>query len=57
MNERTDNISRPMAWLMALLFTGGILLAGSDFVGFPWGQVIGVGMLVALVIISNWAIK
>jgi hypothetical protein len=30
---------------MAFLFVGGIALAGSDFVDFPWGQLIGVPML------------
>jgi hypothetical protein len=27
--------------LMALLFSGGILLGGAEFVGFPWGPLIG----------------
>ena len=33
------------SFFMAFLFLGGIALAGSDFVGFPWGQLIGVPML------------
>lgn len=27
--------------VMALLFCGGILLGGAEFVGFPWGPLIG----------------
>ena len=33
------------SFFMAFLFVGGLALAGSDFVGFPWGQLIGVPML------------
>lgn len=31
--------------LMAFLFVGGLALCGSDFIDFPWGQVIGAPML------------
>jgi len=34
--------------VFALLFSGGILLSGSDFVGFPWGPLAGAGCWVAL---------
>ena len=37
---------------MAFLFAGGLCLAGSDFVGFPWGQLIGVPMLVMFAFIG-----
>ena len=33
---------------MALLFFGGVLMGGSEFVGFPWGPLIGAGCWVAL---------
>jgi len=52
-NQKIDHISWPLAWLMGILFGGGLLLVGSDFVGFPWGQVIGLGMLVAMATIAN----
>jgi hypothetical protein len=35
---------------MASLFAGGILLGGSEFVGFPWGPVVGALCFVALAI-------
>ena len=38
---------------MAFLFLGGILLAGSEFVDFPWGQLIGVPMLAAFGLIGR----
>lgn len=34
-----------LSCLMAFLFLGGLALAGSDFAGWPWGQLIGVPML------------
>jgi len=40
--------SGAFALLMAILFSGGILLGGSEFVGFPWGPVAGVACWVAL---------
>ena len=36
------------SFLLAVLFSGGILLGGSEFVGFPWGPVAGVACWVAL---------
>ena len=41
------------ACFMAFLLLGGIALAGSDFVDFPWGQLIGVPMLAAFGLIGN----
>ena len=38
---------------MAFLFVGGLALAGSDFVGFPWGQLIGVPMLALFALIGS----
>ena len=32
-----------LSFVMALLFSAGVLLSGSDFVGFPWGPLIGTG--------------
>ena len=40
------------AVLMAVLFMGGLALAGSDWVGFPYGQMIGVPMLVVFGLIG-----
>ena len=41
-----------LSGLMALLFTGGILFSGSDIIfPIPWGQLIGVILLVVLLII------
>ena len=34
--------------VLALLFACGIILSGSDFVGFPWGPLAGAGCWVAL---------
>ena len=40
--------SGAFAFLMAGLFSGGVLLGGSDFVGFPWGPFLGVACWVLL---------
>jgi len=42
-----------LSCLMAFLFAVGLALAGSEFVGFPWGQMIGVPMLVMFAIIGR----
>ena len=34
--------------LLVLLFSGGVLLSGSNFVGYPWGPLAGAGCWVAL---------
>jgi len=41
------------SFFMAFLLLGGIALAGSDFVDFPWGQLIGVPMLAVFAIIGR----
>jgi len=43
--------------LMAGLFSAGILLGGSEFVGFPWGPVIGVCCFVAFGTIAKWKLE
>ena len=45
--------SGAFAFLLASLFSGGILLGGSEFVGFPWGPVAGVACWVLLGLIVN----
>ena len=37
-----------LSFILALLFAGGVLLSGSNFVGFPWGPLAGAGCWVAL---------
>lgn len=39
--------------VMALLFAGGVLLGGSEFVGFPWGPLAGAVCFVALLLMCN----
>ena len=45
-----NRIGWPMAWLMAVLFAGGLLFCGAEweYGQVPWGQVIGISMLVAM---------
>ena len=38
--------------VMAMLFCGGLLLGGSEFVGFPWGPLAGAGCWVMLGLMS-----
>lgn len=40
------------ACCMATLFTAGILLGGAEFVGFPWGPLIGAVCLVVFGLIG-----
>lgn len=42
-----------IAWVLAILFSAGILLAGSEWQTFPYGQVIGVGLLCLMLFISR----
>jgi len=32
-------------WIMGILFTSGILIAGSDGAWFPWVNFVGIGLL------------
>jgi hypothetical protein len=43
--------------LMAGLFSAGILLGGSEFVGFPWGPVVGAGCFVMFGLIGAWKLE
>ena len=43
-----------LSGIMAVLFSGGILLGGSEFVGFPWGPLAGACCFVILGIIVLW---
>ena len=44
------------ACFMATLFTAGILLGGSEFVGFPWGPLIGAACLVVFGLIGTFVL-
>lgn len=37
-----------LSFLLVLLFSGGVLLSGSDFLGFPWGPLASAGCWLAL---------
>ena len=44
-------------YLLAALFMGGLLIAGSDGQWFPWANFAGIALLVVFAIIANRGIK
>ena len=44
-------------YLLAALFMGGLLIAGSDGQWFPWANFAGIALLVVFAIIANRAEK
>lgn len=51
--QKIDKLKWWQVWIVGLLFTGGVLLSGSDWVDFPYGQVIGVPMLLLMCRLAN----
>jgi hypothetical protein len=43
-----------LSCLMSFLFFGGLIVAGSEWEIFPWGQVIGILMLVSFLLVLKW---
>ena len=47
-NMRKHLKALALSIVLVLLFSGGVLLSGSNFMGFPWGPLAGAGCWVAL---------
>ena len=44
-------------WALGFLFSAGILIAGSDGAWFPWVNLVGVGMIGAVGLVTNTMIS